>query len=1029
MGMIQTGIELQDQFSATFFNFTNMVTSATNAAINFQNVMNQNINTSGLNTVQNEIQSVMDDINALNQTAGVPVSPTVSVDAENIDIPDIDVQVVPHIAEQVQIDVPDSLEVPVTPVVTEQVQIDVPNVDVQGVQQFNTQIEQTQNLLQRVSGIQQIINTESQNLGVIPDDIQARVQGVNNRLLQMNEAMNQIAQNPFDLPTEAVEAELASLQNRIRETVQEQLELNETLSNMDIEIEQPPPVTVPVVWQTENLDVFTSSGVDRFSQEVQSANTMLEQLSDTQNEVARQALNTNVLPPSATRNMTSLAVRIDNVRERIQQIENNPLNLGTDRANNELEQLRSQLSQAITQQNEMNSAIDRMDVQGANTAYLHLSQTIGNTERYIRDNINEQGAFNEEINRGTENANGLMQSIKGVVATYLTVNTVKKAFNVSDELIQTTSRLNMMNDDLQSTEDLVNMAYIAAQNARGEFGAMASVIARLGNNAGGAFSSSAEVVQFAELVQKQMTIAGASTQEASNAMLQLSQGLAAGALRGDELISVLEQAPTIARTIESSMGWAEGSIKSYAEEGLVTADVVKNAMLNSADEINANFESMPMTWGQIWTSMHNTAIMAFQPVLQRINEIANTEQFQVFMTNAINAMAFVAGAVLRVFDLMGTVGQFAVEHWDILSPIIYTVVGALMAYVAYLGIANAINAISTGIKIAMCVAEYAHAAATGTAVTAITAQTAAQLGLNTALLACPLTWIILLIIALIAVVIAVANHIANMGGTATTAFGVIAGGVNVVLQFFKNLGLSIANIALGIGNAIAALASNIMAAFHNAITGVQSWWYGLLSTALSVIADICAALNKLPFVEFDYSGITSAADDYAAKSAAAAGNKQDYKSIGDAFNEGFSTFDTFQDGWVSDAYDAGAAWGDGVSNKVSNAFKNASTYIPQADDYATALATGHNAATAQNTGDTAKAAQKAVQSLDISGENLKYIKDMAEREYINRFTTAKINVKQTNYNTVNNDMDLDGINEYLRSDLEQRMAATAEGVH
>lgn len=975
MGSVQTGIEMQDQFSSVLMSFINNMTAAVTAANSFSDVMNQNINTSGLSDVRSEIQSVAEEMNTLNQSAELPISPTVSA-------------------------------------------------EVQSVQQINEQIEQTQGLLQRVSNIQQQLSAESQRFDVIPDDVKVKVQGLNNNLLEMQAAMNQIAENPFDMPTEAVEAELASLQNRIRETIQEQLALNETLSHMDVEIEQPPPVQIPVEWQTDNLGVFTSTGVDRFRQEVQSANTMLEQLSDTQNEIARQAFNTNVLPPSATRNMTNLAVRIDNVRERIQQIENNPLNLGTDRANSELEQLRSQLSQAVTQQNEMNSAIDRMDVQSANSAYLQLSQTISNTERYIRDNVNEQGEFNQAITEGTENANNLISTIKGAVAAYATVNTVKSALNASDELMQTRSRLNLMNDGLQSTEDLVNMAYIAAQDARGEFGAMASVIARFGNNAKDAFSSSAEVVQFAGLVQKQMTIAGASTQEAANAMLQLSQALGSGVLRGDELNSIFEQAPNLIQNIADYLNVPIGKIREMAADGEISADIVKNAIFAATDDINAKFNSMPMTWGQVWTSLQNTATMAFQPILQRLNEIASSEQFQVFTTNAINAMATVAGILLQVFDLIGTVGQFAADHWDVLSPIIYTVVGALGAYLAVLAISNGIKAIAA-------FRESVHAAATAMSTGATFAQTAAQHGLNAALLACPLTWIILLIIALIAVVIAVANHIAKMGGTATTAFGVITGGVNVVIQFFKNLGLQVANIALGIGNAIAAVASNIMTAFGNAIKSVQSWWYGLLSTVLNVVAGICEALNKLPFVEFDYSGITNAADEYAAKSAAVANSKEDYRSVADAFNDGMTTFNAFQDDWASDAYKAGAKWGDGISNKVSKAVKGIKTNIPTPGDYPNAIANSGNKASeiAKNTGDTAKSAQKAAQQLDITGENLKYIKDMAEREYINRFTTAKIKVKQTNHNNVNNNMDLDGINEYLRSDLEQRMAATAEGVH
>ncbi len=1007
--MVQTGIELQDQFSSVILDFASGMMAATNAAVNFQNTMNQNINTSGLNSVQNEIQSVIDDMNALNQTASVPVSPTVSVNAEDIDVPDVEIQAVPHVTEQPEIDVPDSLEVPVTPVVTEQPQIDIPDV---GIQQFNTQIEQTQNLLQRVSGIQQIINTESQNMGVLPDDVQGRIQGVNERLLQMKQAMNQISQNPFDMPTEAVEAELASLQSRIRQTVQEQLELNETLSNMDIEVEQPPPVQIPVEWQTDNLDIFTSSGVDRFRQEVQSANNMLEQLSGMQNEIARQAFNTNILPPSAFRDMNALATRIDGVRERIQQIENNPLNMGTDRANEELERLLSQLSQAVQQQNEMNSAIDRMDVQGANTAYLQLSQTIGNTESYIRDNVNEQGVFNETINEGTENANGLMRAVKGAVAAYLTVNTVKEAFNASDELIQTTSRLNMMNDGLQTTEDLVNMAYVAAQDARGEFGAMAGTIARFGNNARDAFSSSAEVVQFAGLVQKQMTIAGASTQEASNAMLQLSQALGSGVLRGDELNSIFEQAPNLIQNIADYLNVPIGKIREMAADGELSAGIVKQAIFAATDEINANFESMPMTWGQIWTSMQNTATMAFQPVLTRLNEIANSDQFQVLATNVINAMAFVAGVVLQIFDLVGAVGQFMADNWGIISPVIYGVAAALIFYHGWQLLCAAANGIVT----------------------------IAQWAWNAALLACPVTWIIIAIAALIGLVIALANHFSGAGHTAKTAFGAICGAVNVANKFLENLGLTVANIALGIWNAIGALCNNMIVAFHNSITSIQTFWYTLLATVLTVIAKICEQLNKLPFIEFDYSGVVGQADSYAAKAAAAANSKEDYISVGDAFNKGMNTFDTWKEGWIDKAYKEGAEFGDNVSDTVSKAVKGIMPDIPTPGDYPNAIASSNDTARniadskhgekiSKNTGDTAKAAQKAAQSLDVTGENLKYIKDMAEREYINRFTTARINVKQTNHNTVNSNMDLDGINEYLRSDLEQRMAATAEGVH
>ena len=506
--------------------------------------------------------------------------------------------------------------------------------------------------------------------------------------------------------------------------------------------------------------------------------------------------------------------------------------------------------------------------------------------------------MNDSIRGGTNNARSLGDAIKGAVIAYATVETLKGVLNASDEIMQTKSRLDMMNDGVQTTQDLLNMTYVAAQDARGEFGAMADVVARFGNNAKDAFGSSAEVVQFANLIQKSMTIAGASTQEAENAELQLSQALGSGVLRGDELNSIFEQAPNLIQNIADYLDVPIGKIREMAQDGQLSADVVKAAIFAATDDINAKFDSMPMTWGQVWTSMQNTATMAFQPVLEHINEIANSEGFQTFVNVAINDLAILAGYVLEVFDIMGSVGSFIMENWSMISPVVYAVVAALAMYAAYMGIVNAVNLVSNGIKIVMCLASYAHAAATGAEVSATAAATAAQYGFNTALLSCPITWIILLIIALIAVVIAVANYIANLGGTATTAFGVVCGGVNVVIQFFKNLGLEVANIALGIGNAIAALGSNIMTAFHNAISSVQSWWYDLLSTAMSVIEGICSALNKLPFVDFDYSGISVAADNYAAKSAEAANNKQDYKSVSESFKNGSSTFNAFEGDWA-----------------------------------------------------------------------------------------------------------------------------------
>lgn len=642
----------------------------------------------------------------------------------------------------------------------------------------------------------------------------------------------------------------------------------------------------------------------------------------------------------------------------------------------------------------------RNEIAQATVAAEEFNQTMQQASSPINDNIRRQEQFNQSLQNGASESSNLVSAIKRMAGAYLSIQTAGKILEMSDEITQTTSRLNMMNDGLQSTADLYNMVYVAANDARGSLGDMASVVARFGNNAKDAFSSSAEVVQFANLVQKQMTIAGASTQEAANAELQLSQALGSGVLRGDELNSIFEQAPNLIQNIANYLDVPIGKIRSMAQDGELSADVVKQAVFAATDEINANFESMPMTWGQMWTVFQNNATMAFQPVLQRLNDLANTDGFQTFATNAINDLAVVAGVVLDIFEGIGSVGTFVSDNWQIIGPIVEGVAAALTVYYGW-------QLLSTS---------------------ATKAAAAAQWIYNAAMNANPAAIVAISIGALIVLIGILANKFTGTGHIAQSVFGMITGGINVVIQYFKNWGLTVADIFIGIWNAGGACATNVEIAFHNAISHVQALWYNMLSTALTVVSGICSALNKLPFVDFDYSGITGAADNYASKAAAAAGNTKDYASVPAAFSKGVKTYDTYQKGWVNDAYTAGAAWGDGVTSKIKNTLSSKATNIPNANNYPNALASS-NAATAANTAGTAKNTAKTANTLSASSEDLKYLRDIADREYVNKFTTAQIKVEMINHNNVNNDIDLDGMAEHLRSKIEEEMNAAAEGEH
>ena len=806
-------------------------------------------------------------------------------------------------------------------------------------------------------------------------------------------------------------------------------------------IDQPPPVDVPIQWQSGSLEVFTGSGMERFQQEVQSVNNMLEQLSTTQDAIARQAYNTNIFPPGAFQDLNSLAVRIDNVRNRIQAIENNPLNMGADAANAELELLRGQLDQAVREQQNLNRAMDDLDVQAANEAYLRLQQIIGDTERHIRDNVDEQGRLNREIEQGTHEANELMRVIGGVVATYATVQTLSNALNLSDTLASTTARLNMMNDGLQTTQELQNMIYLSAERSRGAYQATADAVSKLGLMAGDAFDSSAEIIAFMEQVNKQFRIAGTEAAGIDAAMLQLTQAMGSGVLRGEEYNSILEQALNIIQTIADYLEVPKGELKDMAAEGKITADIVKAAMFAAADETNEKFESMPMTFEQLWTSFENTALMALQPVLEELNKVANSDDFGQmvdraadalsmlaavalpiiehiansqalwdFANGVIDALSLIGVVALEIFDLLVAGVQLLADNWSWLSPIILGVAGALAVYYGW-------QMAVYGIHVAMAIAQMIHAAATGALTAATAAEIAAQNGLNAAMYACPIVWIIVLIIALIALFYAAVAAVNKFAGTSVSATGVIAG-------VFAVLGAHIANtFIVPTWNGFASLANFFGNVFNNPVAAVKVLFYDMCLTVIGYIQNLASAietlLNKIPGVTVD---ITSGLDNFYS------GLEQAQQAVKD------------ESGWVeyvqkmdfidyTSAWDAGYSFGEGIDESISNFDPSSlfgTTDIPSADDYASALTAGGIGSgvddIAGNTGAMADA-------MDITGEELKYLRDIAEQEAINRFTTAEISIEQTNHNTIKNGMDLDGIMSGMTDMVNEAIDISTEGVH
>lgn len=668
----------------------------------------------------------------------------------------------------------------------------------------------------------------------------------------------------------------------------------------------------------------------------------------------------------------------------------------------------------------------------------------------VADNVGKIPPKERDVEGGIDKWTAKMLKFNQTIQAAKTLfGGVKKVLDWSDELSLTQSRLNLINDGTQTTIDLQNKLYQAAQRSRGSYTDMANSVSKLGLLAGDAFKNNDEMIAFSEMMNKSFKVSGAGQQEISAATYQLTQAMASGKLQGDEFRSIMENAPMLADAIAKYMGKSKGELRDLAAEGAITSDIIKNALFSAADDINAKYEQMPKTFGDAMNSMKNTAQRYMQPVADKIAEMLNSERFQTILSGILSGIRTFAGVALVILQGLGWGFDFLANHMYITIPLLGAIAAVLigtyvpaawaavtalwakatawMAANSQMLLAIGIIAIVVGVLMALKTPLEIIVVVIGLLVAALAIWHIVQWAVNGALYACPLVWIIVLVIALIAAIFAFMQWMAKATGLAGSGLGMIAGGVNVVIQFFKNLGLEVANIGLGIWEVMKACATNVRVAFSNAIKNVQSFFYNLLSTALTVVEGICKALNKLPFVDFDYSGITSKAKDYAKKAKDAADSKEDYESLTDAFNKGMSTFDTFGEGWVSDAFQQGAAWGDNISNKISSAIGSFNPGNMMDDllnnpmdqnkfgdfDMSKMMTPNGNVPV-----DVKKNSDKEV---DISDEDLKMLKDIATREYMLNYKHITPNVNIT-FGDVRETADVGAVKDAIQKMMEDELA-------
>lgn len=674
-------------------------------------------------------------------------------------------------------------------------------------------------------------------------------------------------------------------------------------------------------------------------------------------------------------------------------------------------------------------AVDTAAIREAREEWAKAGTAFDAIEENIRNANNEQQKFNNSIRGGNNSANGLLSTIKKIAVAAGGIAGINKVLNISDELASTKARLNLLVDDGGSVDVLEQKIMASAQRSRSAYFDTASAVAKLGLNAGNAFNGDMDqVIAFMEQVNKQFVIGGATAQEQSNAMIQLTQAMAAGALRGEELNSILDGAPGIARAIEKYMGIAEGSIKTVAQEGKVTAEVVKNAMFAMADETNAKFDSMPKTWAQIWAGMKNQALSMFAPILTKINQIGNSTKFQKVTTGLINGLAAVANVASSALDILIAIASVFVDNWGIIQPLVLGIAAAMLLYNGYLIANNAITAISNAQKGLAAVQAYKAAVANTTLAATEKAEamakasaTAAQYGFNAALLACPLTWILLIIIAVIAAIYMIVAAINKLTGSTISATGIICGVVAVAGAFVLNCAIGVLNAIiqaiwtifvapfLGIVEWILNVCNGGFNSFGDAVAnliGQIIGWFLNLGKVVTTIIDAIFGTDWTSGLESLQSAVTSWGKNENAITLDKNAPTIDYRAT------------------YSGAWDAGYDFGQGIDDKIGGMFDASGLDSMGAFDLSNTLDGIYG-----NTGDTAANTAATADALDIAEEDLAYLRDIAEREAINRFTTAEIKVEQHNENHISKDADLDGIMDAWANDFAEKLEVSEEGVH
>ncbi len=768
------------------------------------------------------------------------------------------------------------------------------------------------------------------------------------------------------------------------------------------------------LWQgSNNIQIFNNSGLERFNQELASAQSMANRLASTQASISINSANTRLFPHNMANDMENMYSRLLRISQEINRLSNQRMRTGnTSQLNNDIETLRRSLNAAINEQNNLNSAIQAMDLSAANAAYRRLVNHIDSAEVHIRDNINSQNSFNQSINQGVNNASNLANKIKGMVGAYLSISGVKTLISNTTGAAMDLSRQMQTLNTMFGNEAVGTTYFKQLQQYALDTGQDISNLTAATRRYIGYTKNTDKLMEFNKIAQKMAVYD--PVQGVHGAAYALNEALSGSytSLKLRFELSSADIKPLKEAVKAGNIDEVQEAMNSILAAKGITDEVLE-AFQNTAA---SKFEKLVNTFKAKMAEAGQASLQVVEPMIERVTTWLNSSDGSAMINNISMAVYNLMNLLSQTVSLVISVGSFIKAHWGVISPIIWGIVGAMAAYKT---ITLAI-AVAEGIKTAI--------QSIATVVTGIL--TAAQHGLNAALLACPITWIIMAIALVIGAIVAWVNHI---------------GGLKVALLTLKNIALNVFDsICYWFSWALVKIKNGfdkLYMAVYSVGIGILNILGDVKATGLSIIQDFVNGaidlINKLINNVNKIAGVsintiapvsfgTAAQIENEVKKQTRNNKLAQFKAekqiaIWQREGELTDMRIQMQNKVAQRQKEVDALKAEKVkktAEKSQEPYANLDEWNKMQAD--TLAPIEENTKGTKNNTDGLK---------DTLEDSIEYLRDLAERETINRFTTAEIRLTMNNSNNINSDLDLDGIVNALTDKLYEQMQVAAEGVY